>query len=148
MPPVQRTAETRPAPGLSFEISGRSGYLFEQRRSGGGSAGDVALASGAGEPVLAEAAGRLAAAIEAADDLAVDVDDLAGGIDAQASAGVVDDRGCPSRIEGPGRAVADRTLIPYANYPRFHSAADVERIAASSITVGTPRTKGDCNRTS
>jgi hypothetical protein len=48
----------------------------------------------------------------------------------------------------PGRAVADRTLIPYANYPRLHSAADVERIAASSITVGTPRTKGDCNRTS
>jgi len=48
----------------------------------------------------------------------------------------------------PGRAVADRTLIPYATYPRLHSAADVERIAASSITVGTPRTKADCNRTS
>ena len=42
----------------------------------------------------------------------------------------------------------DRTLIPYANYPRLQSAADVERIAASSITVGTPRTKDDCNRTS
>jgi predicted ATPase len=30
---------------------------------------------------------------------------------------------------------------------RLHSAADAERIAASSITVGTPRTKGDGNRT-
>ena len=69
-------------------------------RGGGGSAGDVALASGAGDPVLAEAAGRLAAAIEAGDDLAVHVDDLAGGIDAQAGARVVNDRGCPGRIEG------------------------------------------------
>jgi len=48
----------------------------------------------------------------------------------------------------PGRAVADRTVDALCNNPRLHSAADVERIAASLITVGTPRTKGDCNRTS
>src|SRR5215472_13106311 len=62
---------------------GRHRSLASRYRDGGcGPAGDVTLASGAGQPVLAEAAGRLAAAIEAGDDLAVHVDDLAGGIDA------------------------------------------------------------------
>src|SRR6516165_8998891 len=80
---------------------GRHRNLASKCRDGGcGSASDVTLASGAGQPVLAEAAGRLAAAIEAGDDLAVNIDDLAGGIDAQAGAGVVDYRGCPGRIEG------------------------------------------------
>ena len=58
----------------------------------------------------------------------------------------------PSRALGGvcfcGRSQSRSPSGAYANYPRLHSAADVERIAASSITVGTPRTKGDCNRTS
>ena len=49
--------------------------------------------------MLAEAAGGLAAAIGGRNDLATHVDDLAGGIDAQAGARVVNDRACPSRID-------------------------------------------------
>ena len=48
----------------------------------------------------AEAARGFAAAVKAGNDLAIHIDDLAGGIDAQAGARVVDDRGCPSRVEG------------------------------------------------
>src|SRR5579862_1896152 len=49
-------------------------------------AGDIALASGPCEPVLAEAARRLAASIEPGDDLAIHIDHLALAIDAQADA--------------------------------------------------------------
>jgi len=48
----------------------------------------------------------------------------------------------PTRVKSLLEAGECETLA------QLHSAADVERIAASSITVGTPRTKGDCNRTS
>src|SRR5215471_7272527 len=95
------TSPTTISTALAPPKLGRHRSLASRYRDGGcGSAGDVTLASGAGQSVLAEAAGRLAAAIEAGDDLGVHVDDLAGGIDAQAGAGVVDDRGCPGRMEG------------------------------------------------
>ena len=61
---------------------------------------DIALAGGARQAVLAEAARRLAAAIKPGNDLAVHVDHLAVGVDAQARARVVNHRRRPGGIEG------------------------------------------------
>src|SRR5260370_41898199 len=62
-------------------------------------AGDVALAGGAGEAVLAEAAGGFAAAIEPRDDLAVHVDHLALAVDAKSGARVMHHRRRPGGVE-------------------------------------------------
>lgn len=61
---------------------------------------DVALADGTAQPVLAEAARRLATAIEASDHLTVHSDDLASCVDAQSGARVMKNGRCPSRIKG------------------------------------------------
>ena len=62
-------------------------------------AGDKALTSGAGKPMQAETAGRFAAAIEARNNVAVQVEDLTLGVDPQAGSGVVDDRCRPGGEE-------------------------------------------------
>ena len=62
-------------------------------------AGDIALAGGASEAMLAEAAGRFAAAIKAGNDLAIQIDHLAAGVDAQTRARVMHHRRRPGGIE-------------------------------------------------
>src|SRR5262249_39694862 len=63
-------------------------------------AGEAALDGAAGETVHAEAAGRFTATVEARDDVARHVDDLALRGDAQADARVVHDGRRPGRVEG------------------------------------------------
>ena len=60
---------------------------------------NIALTGSAGQAVLTKASRLLAAAIKTGDYLAVQVDHLASGVDAQSGACVVDDRRRPSGIE-------------------------------------------------
>src|SRR5579872_519032 len=62
-------------------------------------AGEAAEGRGAADAVLAEAAGRVPARIEAGYDLAAQIDDLAGRVDADAGVGIVQGRGVPGRVE-------------------------------------------------
>src|SRR5579863_3712963 len=71
-------------------------------------AGYIALAGGAREPMLAEAARRLAASIEPGDDRAVHIGYLALAIDAQADARVVNDRRRPRGVERRRRDLIER----------------------------------------
>src|SRR5580700_12039357 len=66
---------------------------------GGVHAGEAAEGSGAADAVLAESAGRIPAGIEARDDLAVQVEDLGGGVDADAGVGIVQRGRVPGRVE-------------------------------------------------
>src|SRR5207247_5242569 len=61
--------------------------------------GDAPKRRRAADAVLAEAAGGVAAGIEARDRPAAQIDDLRAGVDADAGIGVVDRRRMPSRIE-------------------------------------------------
>src|SRR6202007_739721 len=62
-------------------------------------AGEATEGRGAADAVLAEAAGGVAASIEARDDVAAQIEHLAGRVDADAGIGVVQARGVPGRVE-------------------------------------------------
>src|SRR5262245_46651059 len=73
--------------------------LLSRRQLRNMMSGDPPEGRGAADAMLAEAAGGIAAGIEAGDRPAAQVDDLRARVDADASVGVVNRRRMPGRIE-------------------------------------------------
>ena len=84
-------------------------------------AGDVTLADGSRQAMLAEPAGGLTATVEARDDLAIHILHLAFGIDPETGTRIMDDRRGPGRVERSfGYLVLGLWLAEVFVFPRIH----------------------------